>query len=608
MLATQHQQAPEGSEWLHEVKYDGYRCIAIITEANILLQSRNGRSLNQTFPEVVDFLNNLKPTLKHRLPIILDGELTILLSSKKADFETLQKRGKTKTANKITELSLTAPATLLVFDLLEDAGNSTVEQSYVKRKEHLRRLLSDSDLPLKPSPTSELRVQYLPYYDEVEFLWNSVQSMNGEGLVSKRKNSTYHFGKRSGEWIKVKNFKVATCFITSYEKGNGYFHVGVFNEEGTIINVGLFSHGLSSEERKALLKVIRNNRMKEDTNFLYLSPGICVDLNYLELYQGKLRHPEFKQFRFDFNVGECLFSSLFLQELPPNVVITNPKKPLWDKPLVTKQDYLHFLLECSPLLLPFIKNRHLTVIRFPHGMNGESFYQKNTPDYAPSFVQTDEYEGNLYTLCNNLDTLIWLGNQLALEFHVPYQTIDFTNPSEIVFDLDPPSQDYFSLAVIGALKMKEIFDTLKLSSFVKTSGRKGLQVYIPLPENKFTYEETRRFTEFIASYLVKSYPEQFTIERLKKNRGKRVYLDYIQHAAGKTIVAPYSLRENVLPTVATPLYWEEVKEELLPEAFTIFSVMDRINNKMNPFRDYWTVANAQTFRDVLTFLNGKDKV
>lgn len=285
------------------------------------------------------------------------------------------------------------------------------------------------------------------------------------------------------------------------------------------------------------------------------------------------------------------------------VEITSLDKPLWPKLGINKIEYLQYVKGMSSRILPFIKERLLTVIRYPHGVKGESFYQKNCPEYAPEFIQTQVSEGINYIVCSDLASLMWLGNQLAFECHVPFETIHSEGVSEIVFDLDPPSRDEFHLAVEAALIMKEIFDSLKLTTFIKTSGNKGLQVYIPLPENNFSYEDTRRFTEFVASYLVEKEPERFTVERLKKNRGNKLYVDYIQHAEGKTIIAPYSVRGNEKALVATPLFWNEVTRDLRPEQFPIDSIIGRIEEKGCPFEDFLKAKKEQRFGPVLKWLS-----
>lgn len=209
----------------------------------------------------------------------------------------------------------------------------------------------------------------------------------------------------------------------------------------------------------------------------------------------------------------------------------------------------------------------------------------------PGYVTTKQIRGKNFIVCNDLESLLWLGNQLAVEFHIPFNTINTNKPTEIVFDLDPPSVNDFDLAVSAALKMKAIFDEFGLLSFVKTSGGKGMQIYIPLPLDAFSYKDTGVFTKFICDFLVEQYSNLFTTERLKKNRNNRLYLDYVQHKERKTIVAPYSPRGNDNGLISTPLYWEEVNESLNPETFTIQAVVDRIKVQGNPFSSFRNHVN-----------------
>ncbi|WP_202079924.1 non-homologous end-joining DNA ligase [Caldalkalibacillus salinus] len=283
------------------------------------------------------------------------------------------------------------------------------------------------------------------------------------------------------------------------------------------------------------------------------------------------------------------------------VSLTSLSKPLWPKADIKKARYIQYLHDVAPAMLPFLSNRLLTVIRYPHGVEDESFYQKNCPDYAPDFVQTQVAEDIEYIVCSDLPSLIWLGNQLAFEFHIPFQTIKSKGPSEIVFDLDPPSRDKFSLAIEAALMIKDIIDRLKLISYVKTSGNKGLQIYLPLPENTYSYEDTRRFTQFVAKYLVKKEPDWFTTERLKVNRGQKLYVDYLQHAEGKTIVAPYSARGNEEALVATPIHWHEVTKDLSPTDYPMTVIKERLA-KGCPFKNFFKDKEKQNFQPVLDWL------
>lgn len=286
------------------------------------------------------------------------------------------------------------------------------------------------------------------------------------------------------------------------------------------------------------------------------------------------------------------------------IIITSLEKPVWEKRAINKYTYLKYLTEIGPLMLPFLKDRLLTVIRFPHGVSGESFYQKNCPDYAPPFINKVTSDNINYIICSNLQTLLWLGNQLALEFHIPFQSVNESNPSEIVFDLDPPSRNEFSLAIEAALILKELFDKLQLTSFIKTSGNKGLQIYLPL-NGEHSYEETRLFTSFIAEYITTKHPKWFTTERLKKNRDNRLYIDFLQHAEGKTIIAPYSPRGNEDGLAATPLRWDEVNESLHPTNYTLEVNIDRVKKNILPFDTFHSSMTHQPFRKVITSLTEK---
>ncbi|WP_050979758.1 non-homologous end-joining DNA ligase [Fictibacillus macauensis] len=285
--------------------------------------------------------------------------------------------------------------------------------------------------------------------------------------------------------------------------------------------------------------------------------------------------------------------------------ISSLEKPLWPKQQLFKADYLQYLTTVAPYMLPFLKNRPLTSIRYPHGTEGERFFQKNCPDYAPDFIQTALYDNKRYIVCNTLQTLLWLGNQLVLEMHIPFHTSSSCHPSEIVIDLDPPDAAHFSLAVEAALLIYEVCQKLQLSAFVKTSGNKGMQVYIPLPEQTFTFDDTRLFTTFLAHYLLSKQPTFFTIERLKKNRGNKCYIDYIQHAYGKTIIAPYSTRGNEEGLVATPLYWNELTSSLKPTNFPLASITERLKNKGDPFATFLEAKKQQPFAPVLAWLQNE---
>ncbi|MDQ0155060.1 DNA ligase D [Robertmurraya andreesenii] len=603
MLPTLTFEVPEGDDWRYEVKYDGFRAMLIWNEKGIQLISRNEKSLLEAFPEIETFLFQYKNVFEPYFPLHFDGELVSLENPFKASFTAIQIRGRMRSTAKIAERAKQAPCQLLIFDVLQLGGKEIGDQTYIERKELLEDFFDKTGLPKNPNEKSEKLLQFIPSSDNFKQTWENVTLFDGEGIVAKRVHSQWEEGIRTTSWLKFKNWKFVSCFVTAYEKSNGYFYVGVFDGD-KVIPIGQFLFGIQPEEKQALFQTIKENKSREDSQFIYVHPAICVGLKYLEIVDEQMREPHFDHFRFDLSPLDCTYEK-FIQRsknLPSEIEITHPDKPLWEKPHIQKIDFLHYLREISPYLLPFLENRLLTVIRYPHGIFGEAFYQKNCPDYAPDFVATKMEDGINYIVCNNLKTLLWLGNQISFEYHIPFQTIFSKGPSEIVFDLDPPSKEHFQLAIKAALLIKEVLDHLQLISFVKTSGNKGLQIYIPLPEDRYTYDDTRLFTSFIADYLVAKEPDFFTIERIKKKRENRLYVDYLQHAEGKTIIAPYSTRGNPKATVACPLYWEEVNENLRIEDFQLPMIIKRIRTKGDPFRTYFQAKKEQEFDAVLEFL------
>jgi bifunctional non-homologous end joining protein LigD len=263
------------------------------------------------------------------------------------------------------------------------------------------------------------------------------------------------------------------------------------------------------------------------------------------------------------------------------IKISNPDKQLF--PGITKWDYVQYLGLLSPYLLKYCRNRLLTTIRFPDGVFGESFYQKNVPSSKPDFVLTSRAENTEYVLLQNVQTLIWLANLACLEFHASFHLYSETNtPTELVFDLDPTGSP-FEQVIEVALYTRDLMQEMGLDGVVKTSGASGLQIYIPL-EPVHTFEETRKISTFVARYLSEKYPKLITIERRVKDRGTKVYFDYLQHWRGKTLIAPYSPRSKEEASVSTPLEWKELEtNNILPSHFTLTNIGERLQKKGDLF-------------------------
>jgi len=283
------------------------------------------------------------------------------------------------------------------------------------------------------------------------------------------------------------------------------------------------------------------------------------------------------------------------------LTISNPDKMMYPDDGITKWSYLLHLTRLAPWMLPHCRGRWLTTIRFPDGVHGKSFYQKNVPSHAPEWVRTDTWNEVEYILLEDAATLAWLANLACLEFHLSFDRVDAPDmPPELVFDLDP-SAPPFEKVVEVAFYTKEVLDGMGLSSYVKTSGATGLQVYVPI-HRRYTFEETRKVSRFVAMYLAQKYPRLITIERTVKNRGDKVYFDYLQHWRGKSLIAPYSPRARKGAPVSTPLTWEELNQGIRPEQFTLATIHGRLAEKGDLFAGLLAEDSRHDLTDILKWI------
>ncbi|MDA1475812.1 DNA ligase D [Bacillus changyiensis] len=594
---------PLGENWRYEVKYDGYRGLLNVSQTEVSLLSRNGLSLNNAFPEITQYIKKKLPQLERYLPFTIDGEIVSLTNRYRSNFEYVQKRGLLKRKDLILEAATHQPCHYLAFDLLTCRGKNITSLPYEERKKMLYDFSVHLKIPLAPDPFSHERIHYIPETSDFRSLWEHIKKYDGEGVVAKKKDSLWKENKKTAEWVKLKNHKRAAVFMTGYNHANGYITIAIV-DRGKIKEIGSVSHGLSDQERNAVLAIVKQHGTEVKTGEYVIAPSICMMVYYLTIHFGTLREVSFVKFEFDMSWEDCTYLRLLLhsKSINPALQFTHLDKLIFPKTQKTKADYMGYLIEMGETLLPFLKNRALTVIRYPHGACKESFFQKNKPDYAPDFITSVKDQEHEHILCHDYSVLLWLANQLAVEFHIPFQTVDTQHPTEIVFDLDPPSQSEFSLAVRAAEELRRLFEQLGLQSFPKLSGNKGIQIYIPLSKNTFTYDETRIFTSFAAKYCVSLFPDLFTTERLIKNRQGKLYIDYVQHAPGKTIICPYSPRGNELGTVAAPLFWSEINSTLSPVDFTMDAVIKRVNETGCPFEQFFRQPQDKQIRAILDHL------
>lgn len=282
------------------------------------------------------------------------------------------------------------------------------------------------------------------------------------------------------------------------------------------------------------------------------------------------------------------------------IPVSNPDKILFPEISLSKWDVVIRMARIAPFILPHTRNRLLTVIRFPDGIHGKHFYQKNIPPHAPDWIQTKTAGETEYILLQDMPTLVWLATQAALELHTSFHLADSDKPAELVFDLDPSIEGFEAVTEV-ALKLNEALSSIGLKAIAKTSGATGIQVYIPI-ERRYSFSETRQVGQFLATYLLEKNPHLVTLERLKRDRGHKVYIDYLQHWHGKTLIAPYSLRARPNAPVSTPVLWRELERGLTPEDFNILNIHSRLDQAGDLFQALLSERERQSLDDLLHFI------
>jgi bifunctional non-homologous end joining protein LigD len=268
------------------------------------------------------------------------------------------------------------------------------------------------------------------------------------------------------------------------------------------------------------------------------------------------------------------------------VEFTNLDKILYPEVIVTKAQVIQHYIRMASRMLGILANRPTVLTRFPNGVDKEGFYEKDMPQGTPAWVKTfkkhseaAEREIN-YVVCNDLDTLVWLANLAALELHMTLSKIDaFEKPDLMVFDIDPEPPASMNDTVAVTLTLKEKLDGLGLRSYVKTSGKKGLHILVPIVR-EYTFAQTREYVHQVGKYLARESPAVVSEVSQSKEPGT-VYIDYRQNSHGRTMICPYSLRATPQATVSMPLDWSEVKKGLKPESFTLFTIA---KSESNPWK------------------------
>jgi bifunctional non-homologous end joining protein LigD len=620
MLAETRDRPFSDPGWLFELKLDGYRLLAAKSGGPPRLFSRNGNDLAATFPEVSRAVGAL-PLGR----VLLDGEVVALDDSGRPSFQRLQQRAKLTRALDIRRAAVENPVTFFVFDLLAAEDFDVRPLPLVKRKELLRRLLPPAGL-----------IRFLDHFQgDGEVLYQQVRGLGLEGIVAKRADSTYRAG-RSPSWLKVRTRRSDDFVVVGFtspkgaRSGFGGLLLGQY-VDGELIFSGRAGSGFTGAQLAAVrarLDEIRRpdppcgGPVPKGKGITWTEPRLVCEVEFSEwTEEGLLRQPVFLHFREDKRPEECVGSgeagkrgsgevSGDLEgegvegeegrETPVRedrkVPFTNLNKIFWPDEGYTKGDLIEYYRSIGPWILPYLADRPVVLTRYPDGVNGKSFFQKDAPGFVPDWIRTErmwseQAERDIdYFICDDEAGLLYLANLGTIPLHVwASRTSSIDRPDWCVLDLDPKDAP-FSDVVRVAETTHALCEEIGLPNFVKTSGSSGLHVLVPLA-GQFRYNEARSLGELLARVIVAELPDITTLTRQVSRRGGKVYIDYLQNGAGRLLVAPFSVRPLPGAPVSMPLYWSEVNSKLDIRSYTIENAVGRMKKlKQDPLHQVLTAT------------------
>lgn len=579
-LATLSENVPEGDEWIHEIKFDGYRILARIEKGKVILLSRNGLDWTTRFQSIADSLLKLKLD-----SAIFDGEVVILDGKGVADFGALQNYVSTGKGELV----------FFAFDLLHLNGADCTSITLLNRKAKLKEVIVGGD-----------NVRYSDHVvgGGAQFFKHACTSKL-EGIVSKRGDSTYQ-QKRSRTWLKVKceqrqEFVVAGFTDPSGSRGGfGALLVG-FYDGGKLIYCGRVGTGFSDRQLADTFRALKPLERStspfstgpvglEAKGVRYVKPKLVCEVSFSSWTQdGRLRHPVFLGFRDDKPVKEvAMESSTSDKGSIAGVTITHPERVIDQVGQVTKLELAEYFEAISKWLLPHISNRPLAIVRCPQGQDDPCFFQKNHSDTLPAAIDpVDLGEGETGIGVNNPEGLVSLAQFGAIEIH-PWgsQAGALDQPDRITFDLDPGPGLTWADVVVAARDTRKLLKALGLESWVKTSGGKGLHVCLNIKPN-LDWKTVKEFARSIALLLEEQNPERYVSSMSKSKRGKKVFIDYLRNGRGATSVAAFSPRARPGTPVSTPVRWDELSKITGANHFTVKNVLARLRSlKTDPWADF----------------------
>ncbi len=587
-------------DWIFELKYDGFRLVGWGGAGAASLRYRSNQNATARYPELAASLRALP------VPgLVLDGEVVILDAEGKPSFQLLAERAQLPRKTDLSRAAVTAPVAWYVFDLLAADGFDLRGLPLEARKALLAQLVP---------PVGMIRMaEHIATRGE-DFL-TAVVARGLEGLVAKKLGSRYRTGVRTRDWLKLKQdpeSDFAVCGFTAPKRsraGLGALHLCVRDGDAWRY-AGKVGSGFDEKTLLALRKELDAAprwqlpfpRPEASMDATWVEPQLAVNVRYREWpADSTLRFPVFLRLRRDKPVAECTMPARHSGETAAarredapiaeatveqdvrkrNLHLSNLEKVFWPDEGITKGDLIDYYRSVAPWILPYLADRPVVITRYPDGIDGKWFYQKDLPDWVPPWLRTiplwSEHSQREvhYTLVDDADGLAFLANLGSIPIHVwGSRTVDLGRPDWTIIDLDPKGAPREHVVPL-ALAIRSLCDSISLPTYVKTSGQTGLHVLIPLG-GLCTFDQARNLAYLLGMVIERRHPDMATTSRNPAGRKGRVYLDWGQNAHGQLLVAPLSVRPVPHAPVSMPLHWHEVTPDLDPTKFNLRNARARM--------------------------------
>lgn len=642
MLATLIDKPFSDPDWLFEIKWDGARTLAWVEDGEVQLRSRAGNEVTHQYPELASLPQHL--SVKRAL---LDGEIVVLDENGRSEFERMQQRMNVQRPS--LDLLSRYPVTYFLFDLVYCDGYDLREVPLLGRKNFLRRILD---------PSREFRFSD-HQLEKGKELFELARQQDLEGVVGKRVDSFYA-SARSPNWVKLKATKTLDAVVGGWTapRGSrthfGSLLLGLYQGKALRF-VGHAGTGMDEEMRDLLMKKLReleNDKCPFDkipeTNeqAFWTKPELVAHVRFIGWTQEpRLRAPVFLALRNDVRPEECRWENEVAPQAAPAIVhspeivgtvlsdkkeieaelfsgkqesvtldfegkrfrLTHLNKVFFPESGYTKRDLVAYYYRISEYLLPFLKGRPLVLRRYPDGIKGQAFFQKNMPEGVPKWIETvsipseGKREDIQYVIANDLASLLYLTGLGCID-HNPWSSRrdDLEHPDYFFFDLDPADGTEFANVLTIARALHEKLTQVGLKIFMKTSGATGFHIYLPV-ERIYTFEQLRLFGEIFAQLVTAEHRELVTHERIvSKRRPGSVLIDVTQNSMGRPLATAYTVRAFPKAPVSTPVEIKELRPTLKPEKFNMKNLFSRLKEKGDLWADFW--QSRQRIEPVLEHL------